>query len=99
LVALTADEWGTRRTRSPTRPPFADRRTGELAHLLFAARAGRMSTAYVNNTVIPMLCRKAGVPAADVRGAIFEPPPTGLLARSKVARRMARAAGTLRCPD
>ena len=26
--------------------------------------------AYINNTVIPVLCRKAGVPAADVRGNI-----------------------------
>jgi hypothetical protein len=34
------------------------------------ARARRASTAYINNTIIPMLCSKAGFPAADVRGAI-----------------------------
>jgi integrase len=29
-----------------------------------------VSTPYINNTVIPMLSHKAGVPAADVRGSI-----------------------------
>jgi hypothetical protein len=49
-------------------------------------RAHRTSTAYINNTVIPMLCRKAGVPAADVRGAI-----TSHRARSTIASQLYNA--------
>ena len=49
-------------------------------------RAHRISTAYINNTVIPMLCRKAGVPAADVRGAI-----TSHRARSTIASQLYNA--------
>ena len=41
---------------------------------------GRLSSSYINNTVIPMLCRKAGVPAADLRGNI-----TSHRARSTIA--------------
>jgi hypothetical protein len=55
-------------------------------HLLFAARARGMSTAYINNTIIPMLCRKAGVPTVDVRGAI-----TSHRARSTIASQLYNA--------
>jgi hypothetical protein len=65
---------------------LADRRTGESVDLLFAARARRVSTAYINNTIIPMLCRKGGVPAADVRGAI-----TSHRARSTIASQLYNA--------
>ena len=70
----------------PGQPPLTDRRTGERAHLLFAFRARRISTPYINNTVIPMLCRKAGVPAADVRGTI-----TSHRARSTIASQLSNA--------
>jgi hypothetical protein len=29
-----------------------------------------VSMSYINNTIIPAVCREAGVPAADVRGNI-----------------------------
>lgn len=48
--------------------------------LPFAFRARKVSSSYINNTVIPMLCRKASVPAADVRGHI-----TSHRARSTIA--------------
>ncbi|MGW3472297.1 hypothetical protein ACWDKQ_28385 [Saccharopolyspora sp. NPDC000995] len=64
ILGQAIDAWQASR---PPQPQFTDRRTGELVDLLFAFRARRISTAYINNTVIPMLCRKAGVPAADVR--------------------------------
>jgi integrase len=70
----------------PAQPEFLDRRTGERVHLLFAFRARRVSTAYINNTIIPMLCRKAGVPAADVRGNI-----TSHRARSTIASQLYNA--------
>jgi hypothetical protein len=44
-----------------------DRKIGHKVHFLFAVRAGRISKNYINDTIIPALCRKAGIPAADVR--------------------------------
>jgi integrase len=71
----------------PPRPAEVHRRrTGELVDLLFAFRARNVSTAYINNTVIPVLCRKAGVPAADVRGNI-----TSHRARSTIATQLYNA--------
>ncbi|MEV4009892.1 tyrosine-type recombinase/integrase [Nonomuraea angiospora] len=55
-------------------------------NLLFAFRASRVSSSYINNTVIPMLCRKAGVPATDVRGNI-----TSHRARSTIASQLYNA--------
>jgi integrase len=83
ILGQAIDAWQAAR---PSQPPLTDRRTGERADLLFAFRARRVSTAYVNNTVIPMLCRKAGVPAADVRGAI-----TSHRARSTIASQLYNA--------
>ncbi|MFF1482243.1 tyrosine-type recombinase/integrase [Streptomyces sp. NPDC058301] len=70
----------------PDQPKFTDRRTGELVDPLFAVRARRVSTSYINNTIIPMLCRKAGVPAVDVRGNI-----TSHRARSTIASQLYNA--------
>jgi integrase len=83
ILGQAIDAWQAAR---PAQPPFTDRRTGESVDLLFAARARRVSTAYINNTVIPMLCRKGGVPAADVRGAI-----TSHRARSTIASQLYNA--------
>ncbi|MFJ9953678.1 hypothetical protein [Kitasatospora sp. NPDC091207] len=46
----------------------------------------QISPSYINNTVIPMLCRKAGIPAANVRGNI-----TSHRARSTIASRLSNA--------
>ena len=70
----------------PAQPQLTDRRTSERADLLFAFRARRIATPYINNTVIPMLCRKAGVPATDVRGSI-----TSHRARSTIASQLYNA--------
>jgi Phage integrase family len=70
----------------PGQPQLTDRRTGERADLLFIFRARRVSTPYINSAVIPMLCRKAGVPAADVRGSI-----TSHRARSTIASQLYNA--------
>ncbi len=70
----------------PGQPQLTDRRTSERADLLFAFRARRVSAPYINNTVIPMLCRKAAVPAADVRGSI-----TSHRARSTIASQLYNA--------
>jgi integrase len=77
------DTWQTVR---PSQPRLLDRRTGEHVDLLFAFRARRISPGYINNTIIPMLCRKAGVPDADVRGNI-----TSHRARSTIASQLYNA--------
>jgi hypothetical protein len=83
ILGQAIDAWQAVR---PAQPLFTDRRTGELVHLLFAARARSISAAYINNTVIPMLCRKAGVPTAEVRGTI-----TSHRARSTIASQLYNA--------
>lgn len=83
ILGQALDAWQALR---PEQPKFTDRRTGELGDLLFAFRARKVSTGYINNTVIPMLCRKAGVPAADVRGNI-----TSHRARSTIASQLYNA--------
>jgi integrase len=54
----------------PQQPEHADRKTGENVDLLFMHRARPMRRELINESVIPALCRKAGVPRHDVRGTI-----------------------------
>ncbi|MEU0398251.1 tyrosine-type recombinase/integrase [Streptomyces sp. NPDC006208] len=83
ILGQAIDAWQAVR---PSQPAFIGRRTAEQVDLLFAFRARRISPAYINNTVIPMLCRKAGVPAADIRGNI-----TSHRARSTIASQLYNA--------
>ncbi len=83
VLGQAIDIWQALR---PAQPKLTDRRTGERADMLFAVRARKVSTSYINNTVIPLLCRKAGVPAADVRGNI-----TSHRARSTIASQLYNA--------
>ena len=54
----------------PDQPRWQDPKTGELIDPLFMYRALPMSLLFLNSTLIPLLCRKAGVPDHDVRGRI-----------------------------
>ena len=54
----------------PEQPAAVDHKTGEVVHYLFYYRGHRIGESYLNNRLIPMLCRKAGVPLEDARGAI-----------------------------
>jgi len=63
-----------------------DRKTGDHVGFLFAFRARHVAKHYINNAIIPMLCRKAGVPDADVRGNI-----TSHRARSTIASQLYNA--------
>ena len=47
-----------------------DPKTGEMVDFLFLYRLTLVGANYLNNVLIPTLCRKAGVPRADVRGNI-----------------------------
>ncbi|MDR7304541.1 tyrosine-type recombinase/integrase [Haloactinomyces albus] len=83
ILGQAFDAWQALR---PSQPQLLDRRTGEQVDSLLAIRARRVSSHYINNTVIPVLCRKAGVPAADIQGNI-----TSHRARSTIASQLYNA--------
>jgi hypothetical protein len=70
----------------PLQPPSVDRKNGESAHFLFAYRGSQISSGYVNDALIPLLCSKAGVPTDDARGRI-----TSHRARSTIASQLYNA--------
>jgi len=70
----------------PAQPPLVDRKTGEAVHFLFAYRGQRLGSGYLNGTLIPLLCRKAGIPRSDARGDI-----TSHRARSTIASQLFNA--------
>ena len=65
---------------------MADRKTGEHVAMLFACRGVSAANTYINKTLIPMLCRKAGVEQGDVRGRI-----TSHRARATIASQLYNA--------
>jgi integrase len=55
------------------RPPQKrqlDRKSAEWVAYLFSVRGKRLGRHYLNNVLIPLLCRKAGIPENDPRGRI-----------------------------
>ena len=70
----------------PTQMKIIDPKTGELVDYLFAYRSKALGCAYLNNTLIPVLCAKAGIPDKDVRGRI-----TSHRARSTIATQLFNA--------
>jgi integrase len=71
------------------RPPqskLTDSKTGELVDFLFLEEMRRVSLRYLDSSIIPMLCRKAGIPINDVRGRI-----TSHRARSTIASQLFNA--------
>jgi integrase len=83
IVGQAIEAWQALR---PAQPRRADRKTGEYADMLFSVRAHPVARDYINHAIIPALCAKAGVPAADVRGAI-----TSHRARSTIASQLYNA--------
>ena len=83
LVGQAIEAWQAVR---PGQPKMLDRKTGDHVDFLFAFRARHVAKHYINNAIIPMLCRKAGVPDADVRGNI-----TSHRARSTIASQLYNA--------
>ena len=70
----------------PAMQAVTDEKTGEVFQILFGYRGRSMGSAILNHSVIPMLCRKAGVPGSDVRGPI-----TSHRARSTIATQLYNA--------
>ena len=54
----------------PEQPRRLDAKTGHLVDVLLSYKGHSVSAAYLNRSLIPMLCRKAGVPLDDSRGRI-----------------------------
>jgi len=83
IIGQAIEAW---RALRPAQPPRLDRKTSENVDLLFSVRAHPVGKTYINRTIIPALCAKAGVPTADVRGNI-----TSHRARSTIASQLYNA--------
>jgi integrase len=83
LVGEAISAWETIR---PQQPLLFDAKTSEWVDYLFTFRGRRIGAEYVNNTLIPALCRKAGIPRHDARGAI-----TSHRARATIASQLYNA--------
>jgi hypothetical protein len=83
IVGESVRAWEAER---PQQPPALDEKTGEVVHFLFMFRSKRIARAYINNTLVPILCRKAGLPGEDARGTI-----TSHRARSTIASQLFNA--------
>ena len=83
LVGEFIARWEERR---PTQPLLVDRKTGERFAALYCFRGRTIPKQYINDTLIPLLCRKAGVPMADARGRI-----TSHRARATIASQLYNA--------
>lgn len=83
IVGESVRAWEAER---PQQPAEIDDKTGELVHFLFAFRSKRISATYINKTLVPILCKKAGVPDRDARGTI-----TSHRARSTIASQLFNA--------
>lgn len=83
IVGEAVQAWELQR---PQAPAALDEKTGELVDFLFFYRGKRLSPNYINDTLAPILCKKAGMPAEDARGRI-----TSHRARSTIASQLFNA--------
>jgi hypothetical protein len=83
IVGESIRAWEAQR---PAQPAAIDEKTGELVNFLFTYRGKRPGLVYINQTLVPILCKKAGVPAEDARGRI-----TSHRARSTIASQLFNA--------
>jgi integrase len=83
VVGEAIKQWERMR---PTQPASIDLKTGTQVHYLFSYRGRGVGLAYLNDRLIPMLCRKAGVEEQDARGNI-----TSHRARSTIASQLYNA--------
>ncbi|WP_238598466.1 tyrosine-type recombinase/integrase [Saccharothrix sp. ALI-22-I] len=91
IVGQLIDAW---RHVRPPQPKIVDRKTGEHREFLFCVRGLQIGRAYLNDHVLPALCRKAGIPESDSRGAL-----TSHRARSTIATQLLNAPEPLSIAD
>jgi integrase len=77
LLGQAIARWEKKR---PKQPPKMDFKTSEKVEYLFTYRGRQIGKGYINGSLIPMLCKKAGIPERDTRGKI-----TSHRARSTIA--------------
>ncbi len=68
LVGQRIEDWV--RVRPADQRAHLDPKSGEVVRFLFCCRNRRVPRDFLNNSLIPILCRKAGVPESDARGRI-----------------------------
>ncbi len=73
------------RERPAKQPKRIDSKDNALVDFLFSLKNKKMGARFLNETLIPALCRRAGVPEEDARGSI-----TGHRARSTIATMLRR---------
>jgi integrase len=83
LVGQAIAAWEAVRAQQPA---LSDRKTGVAVDMLFCHRGRKVSERFINESVIPSLCRKAGVPIEDARGRI-----TSHRARATIASQLYNA--------
>ena len=54
----------------PVQPALLDRKVSMTVDMLYCYRGHAVHRSYINETIIPSLCRKAGVPVSDARGRL-----------------------------
>jgi integrase len=82
-TADAVEEW--EQERPFNQPKRVDRKDSAQVDFLFCVRGLRMGSTFINDSLIPVLCKRAGVPERDARGAI-----TGHRARSTIATMLRR---------
>lgn len=83
VVGQAIEAWEAQRRPHPSMP---DAKTGSMVNYLFIHRGRRVSAAYLNKALIPLLCKKAGIPLEDARGRI-----TSHRARATIASQLFNA--------
>ncbi|KJZ29886.1 hypothetical protein TW83_17625 [Paracoccus sp. S4493] len=83
IVGTAIEEWEAKRL---PHPQDVDTKNGERVDWLFVHKGRRMGAAYINGSLIPLLCAKAGVPETDARGRI-----TSHRARATIATQLFNA--------
>jgi len=68
LVGQRIAEW--EQVRPKGQPEKLDKKTSETVPFLFSFRSARISPTYINESLIPLLGAKAGIPIQDSRGKI-----------------------------
>jgi len=68
------------RERPTNQPKLIDPKDNSQVDFLFCLRGKRMGWKFINGSLIPLLCKRAGIPEHDARGTI-----TGHRARSTIA--------------
>ncbi|TQE34214.1 site-specific recombinase [Streptomyces ipomoeae] len=91
VVGQLIEAWNLVR---PPQPRIEDRKTRRPKEHLFCVRGQLIGTQYLNDYVIPALCKKAGIPESDSRGAL-----TSHRARATIATQLLNAREPLTLVD